>query len=321
MDPVLVAARERHRTRKARPGAFLSPLQRKLKNNPFARALDTPIRCCDTTLTRLPKSCLLNFELMAHPDTKAPWLLPKGLQAVDPFGDDPDHSLNVPIEEDSLMASPAGFQLPSVPRTLPGPSSYALARHGVLGQLTRGSKRSNWTRLYDAIKCGKTGVKLGDIVWRQDMDVLVRELLAQRVMHEIGDLAERQYISAVKEGTAPHQSACLLWLGPAHASPDPVDAEDFEATTGEPWSFQPGSTRGPAAYASAVTRSLPARAIPSYNLPKMLGGKHTETLRARLGELGYHELLRIRSKPGTVEAQEWLWKLQGYLADANSEVN
>ncbi len=45
----------------------------------IAKALATPVRMCALTKTRLPSFFLQDFNLVAHPETDAPWLIPSSL--------------------------------------------------------------------------------------------------------------------------------------------------------------------------------------------------------------------------------------------------
>ncbi|KAI9823910.1 MAG: hypothetical protein M1832_002228 [Thelocarpon impressellum] len=268
----------------------MTPLQLRLKNNPFAQALAAPVRACATTATRLPTPFLINFELLRHPSTGRPWCLPKGINA-NPKKKAPEVEAG---DESTLSAS-----TPTAGAAT-GPTVYALSRHALVSTLNRPASRS---RMHSPRKAEKTGVQAKDVVWREDMADFTMKLLRERVVHELGYLASRSesnYLLGCKGAmtgeTLPYQTGAVLWLG----STVPVKGD--------------GAGINPPAYSTMSNGQPSDIQLAVYNLPRLLGDVQVARLRERLGrDIGHEEMLAIKSKSGCVAAQMWLWKLQGYM--------
>ncbi|OJD37994.1 esterase-like protein [Diplodia corticola] len=123
MDPIALAARERW-TEPKKPAPqrqTLTPFQRKLYANPYARALETPVRV-DRTTSGLPSFFYLAVHPTPHPTTSEFWVLPLSLSAA---------------------GSPANNNPTTSPS--PSPTAYVTLRHAHLARLSLPGKRdSEW---------------------------------------------------------------------------------------------------------------------------------------------------------------------------------
>ena len=322
MDPKAIAARQRYRTHKAGPSKDPTPLQRKLSQSPYAQALATPMRTCAITTTRLPSFFLVNLQLLAHPETDEPWMLPKGLLAQSKAGKVDKEPENVAGEPDQRIHH-ANPETPATPRqseestaslaettespgsTSTGPGMYMLARHSFIQSVTRRG-RKQWGRLFRPALSEKTGIRAEHIVWRQDMDDFILDLLRRRVITELeiltsgGSIYTRHCLHKLVEGKLPKQVGCVLWLG--------RECDD----TGGPIQAPP---------LGAIMPYNPdyARHVPAFNLPYLLGDKHLSRLPARLLEVADEGFVALASRRRVIAAHLWLWKLQGHIARADGE--
>lgn len=157
-----------------------------------------------------------------------------------------------------------------------------------------------------------SSIKIPEIVWREDMDTFLLEILRKSVAKKLAYLASRRaaYIAICKGHeniSKQNQVGAVLWLGPGGGAPaqDPPSNDDVEGS-------------GPPPYAMHYYRS---HYIPCYNLRTLLGPTHLQALRAgRLSHFGGQYAV-IKTKRGTVDVQLELWKLLGYLAHDKKEGN
>ncbi|KAL9128108.1 MAG: hypothetical protein Q9217_003161 [Psora testacea] len=327
-DPVLNAARFGHKKAKPRPDLKkLSGFQLRLKKNPYAHALASPLRYCLLTGARLPKHFLLDFGLATHPETGAKWHLPRLTaelaeenndakkaspleqeSAGDGESDSPDEDnpkLSQQQKQDPVP-SPAK-QLP--PRTISGThflSSYAaLKRVSKLGPAQyRNLMPYRWKE--------ESVIKLNEIVWREDMAEFTLELMRKRAVQGLercvglrsGYVVECESWETVRWK---QQGACVLWMG--RGSEHERKMGDEEGMGGKEASSLPP-------YAVVMYHG---KNIAVYNLPTLLGREHLGGLRGKFPKVLGEELAVVRRKNLTVQLQMDLWKLMSYLADSERQ--
>ncbi len=153
--------------------------------------------------------------------------------------------------------------------------------------------------------------KVADLVWREDMDTFVLEILRENVARRLAYLASSTaaYISSCRDHehiSKHHQVGAVLWLGPN--SKDTVETgfpNKDEAGTGD------FGELGPPPYAMHHYKN---HYIPVYNLLTLLGPTKLRTLRETSSSHFGDQYAVIKMKRLTVEVQLELWKLLGYLA-------
>ena len=154
-----------------------------------------------------------------------------------------------------------------------------------------------------------SSVKLSDIVWREDMDVFVLEILRRNVSKKLAYLASRRaaYIAPCKNYDSinnHHQVAVVLWL-----SKNPNDLIHDERASGDGMSFD-GREMGPPTYAMHYYKT---HYIPCYNLAALLGPTQLSALRDSRPDRFNDQFAVLKLKCNTVEVQLGLWKLLGYM--------
>jgi len=156
-------------------------------------------------------------------------------------------------------------------------------------------------------------LRVSDIVWREDMDIFVLELLRKSVVQVLKFLASSPaaYIVACRsyDNISDHaQISAVLWLGPKS-----------EALTPEVF---PGSTanvenQGPPPYAM---HHYKGHYVPYYNVVTLLGPTHLRALREHKPAHFGAQMAVIKAKRTTVKLQLELWKLLGYLSPQKGEM-
>lgn len=153
-------------------------------------------------------------------------------------------------------------------------------------------------------------VKLPEIVWREDMDIFVLDILRRNVSKTLSYLASRPaaYIAPCKSNDSINkhgQVAAVLWLGRDTDTSDPN-----ESLTGPKTSFDIREA-GPPPYAMHYYKTC---YIPCYNLAALLGPSQLGDLRESRPEHYGEQFAIVKLKRNTVKVQLELWKLLGYLA-------
>lgn len=268
-----------------------------------AVALATPPRLCVLTGLRLPSYFLIPFGVATHPKTGAPWHLPKlPTQAVSEPGNDeisrvtPEGNQPSPGESDVALKT-----LKSPTRTLS--STHFLASHQVLAHVS-GLTPSKYKRLMPYRWRQDPSVKLPDIIWREDMDVFVLEILRRNLSKTLSYLASRAaaYIAPCKsyEGINNHaQVAAVLWLNEDADTPINDESPNGDAIAS-----------GPPTYAMHYYKS---QYIPCYNLATLLGPTELSALQETRPNHYSDQFAVIKLKRNTVKVQLELWKLLGYI--------
>jgi hypothetical protein len=143
--------------------------------------------------------------------------------------------------------------------------------------------------------------KTKSVVWREDMDSFVLELMRRRIVEDLvyfskygEDATRKSYVvrcetwDAVKDDKFNGQRGCVLWFGEDENGPGPRAIMDIPDVR---W----------------------GRKIPVHNMQTLLGPEHIERLKEETALFGHGFLFMIiRSR--TMDLQLKLWKLQGFLA-------
>ena len=280
-----------------------------------AVALATPPRLCVLTGLRLPSYFLIPFGVATHPKTGAPWHLPKlPTQAVSEPGQD-EISRVTPVGNQPSPREPddASKNLKSPTRTLS--STHFLASRQVLAHVS-GLTPSKYKRLMPYRWRQDPSVKLPDIIWREDMDVLVLEILRRNLSKRLSYLASRPaaYIAPCKsyDGINNHgQVAAVLWLN--------KDADTLitnEPPIGVAITFD-GRETGPPTYTMHYYKT---HYIPCYNLATLLGPIRLSALQESRPNHYGDRFAVIKLKRNTVKVQLELWKLLGYIVQDGQSV-
>lgn len=272
----------------------------------IAQALSTPPRLCLLTGVRLPSYFLMSFGVAKHPKTGAIWHLPRLPDITS--GSEANRKPHSPSP--SSPGSPTDSESTSSVRTAAG--THLVASHNALAYISK-LTRSAYRRLLPYRWKEDSSLKASEIVWREDMDIFVLELLRRSVTRELKYLASRPaaYIAACKgyDNIADHaQVNAVLWLGQDH------EASPQEATSDSPATPE---HRGPPPYAMHRYKD---HYVPCYNLPTLLGHTNLQTLRASSAAQFGGRMAVIKAKRRTVKLQIELWKLLGYLSDRNGDV-
>ncbi|KAI9817863.1 MAG: hypothetical protein M1827_000982 [Pycnora praestabilis] len=350
MDPKVVKAKQRHQSPKV-PSTTKSALAQKLEKNPYALAIDTPVRFCGITGARLPQHFLIKFGLKAHPKTGMPWYLPedlaptrvspylsrvkRGLQLHEPESPKSESHNVEPewldiqneAETDSLHTDRAAVPyedaefMSSSTKETPSPHSPSLPSaqsrlpfSSVLAQssvLNYMGKGKKWSRMTPQRIRENRAIKEQDIVWREDMETLVTKLLRKKVVEELTYLYTRN-----------GGSQYLIWLGHNQG----VEEVIIKRRPGCVILLEPNSPflgkmdrlitkQEGAKVPDFVTVKDMERQIPVYDLPTMLGEEHMRSLRVSGADKFQVPTSIIRSRRTTMPVLMWLWKLRGFLGD------
>ncbi len=221
----------------------------------------------------------------------------------------------------SLGGPPVGLEhTPSEAEKLPAyqPDARMVARYSVVrdSQVQVG-KYKGWHRILPKRLLRKNTVKVRDIVWREDMETFILQLLRDRVVQRLkhllyggsGFLAKSDAgLDGLKEDM---HVGCVLWLGPKSSVYQKETEVPFK--TGLP--PLPTSARIDDTL-DLMTMDYFGAQVPIHNLVKLLGKRHLEQLRES-GSFFDAEVVIIKYKLNTSPARRQLWRLQGYLTEHN----
>lgn len=273
-----------------------------------AIALATPPRLCVLTGLRLPSYFQIPFGVATHPKTGAPWHLPKiSTQADSSTGGNeiPDANLERTLKSPPRLDASSTAEIST--RTLS--STHFLASRQVLAHVS-GLTPVHYKRLMPYRWKQDPSVKMPEMVWREDMDSFVLEILQRNVSSTLSYLASRSaayvapcqtYDSINKHG----QVAAVLWL-----KKDANTSICNESSIDDAQSFNVKETV-PTPYAMHQHRT---RYIPHYNLAALLGPSHLRALQESRPNHYSDSFAVIKFKRTTVKVQLELWKLLGYVA-------
>lgn len=305
---------------KAPPPENLTPFQKKLMRNPYARALSSPVRMCALTRTWLPRSFLQSFELLPRPDTDELWYLPRDLTA--------------PVSRDQLSPGETNKQF------LVGKRHYVLARKELLEAInTRSSGfTGQWQRFPDYQQRALDVFSITRLKWRDDMDSFVLDLMRKRTVEKLVALAGKKagylsYATDWEHVAKKKQMAAVLWLGKytkkartkfpdwwVDKGKDNSSVENSEGTQ-EAQDDVPAQSlvdeNGPGFFATLSNPPFRNKQLPVHNLIELLGQEGVDSLRAQTPGITNYEFVGVKDKKDTLKIQLMLWKLQGFLAKAN----
>ena len=260
---------------------------------------------CSMTKVPLPRYFLQDFNPIAHPETGAPWYLPRSLTSPytkvareeDPQSENGEGGVEAEAgigekRKEEVTLREEGKGTPTI-----GPRVYTLARKDLLRQMRRGSphKRFPSERLR---KYKESNNVIGKAQWRADMDDFILELMRRRVVESLIHLGglKRGYLVGCdgwEDAMAKPQVGMLLWTG-----------------------RKEGGTQEPPEFATLFKTKEGQRKVPVHNLRTLLGPKKLDELRAKFSNgIIDRPLLAVKHKNATVALQLKLWKLQGYLAE------
>ncbi|MCJ1272439.1 hypothetical protein MMC21_000225 [Puttea exsequens] len=156
-----------------------------------------------------------------------------------------------------------------------------------------------------------SSIKISQLVWREDMHILVLEILRKNVTDMLTYLVSRRaaYITPCNtaERISNHkQISAVLWLGPTRAASSSENSSGNEAIQ-----TLSNSLQGTPVYTMHRCKS---RYVPLYDLHSLLGAGHVRRMRE---DRPFHfgsEYAVLKEKRPTLAAQMELWKLMGYLA-------
>ncbi|KAL8672944.1 MAG: hypothetical protein Q9168_002619 [Polycauliona sp. 1 TL-2023] len=300
LDPDLIGARNRHKVPKSEPSSEPSAFQKKLQKDPYAQALATPVRQCAVTGARLPNFFLLDFGLTPHPRTGKPWQMPR--LVADTCAANPGVVLTVGSADGNATAPSDPATAPTKPAKTPARTSAGshIVAHRSAVKLVSTLKQRSYMQLLPQRWKLDARFKADQIVWRQDMDTFVLDLLRRKVAKLLKYLSSQPaaYIVPCKDYECirkKHQPGAVLWLGPQHPGDDkPIPSHE-----------------DPPPYAMVESKS--SELIPLYNLPTLLGPEVMHELQDK-GNAFEGTLAVIKRKRNTTDCQMQLWKLMGYTA-------
>ena len=193
-------------------------------------------------------------------------------------------------------------------RTMVG--TYFAAQRSTLQFVSRTNKQQ-YSKMIPYVWKRNVALNTRDIVWREDMDTYVLELLRKELLKDLKYLSSKPsgYIasSTYQKVGAHSQLSAALWPGAGNAkSSISVEGTGTDGETGIPF-----GSAGPPAYAMLDYRRT---SIPFFNLQTLLGNKFLKQLRDSSPSF-QSEIVVVRSRRHTLKIQMALWKLMGYLAE------
>ncbi|KAF4121888.1 Thioesterase domain [Geosmithia morbida] len=311
-DPAWIQSRRRQR--KPDAGKPTGRFRRKLRLNPYARALATPIRTCAFTDTALPRYFLQDIEIVSHPTTGKPWYAPG------PLAFDRVRPIHYPTEggEHTGMRNEGGKSTEgleeggdmssSTERARPHRApltAYTLNRKDMLDRLGPGSKLLG--QLFGPRNGTAWSPELRRAVWRADMGDTILGMMRRLVVDALVDRATgadlTKFVEPVEGGWDAvgkvDRRQSVLW----------IPSQQQEGGTGEKVLRYPTVDVPGAKYNGKMA---------VYNLSSLLGEEEIVRLRASAPEVFCEgkELFVLKSwgSQSMVNLHLLLWRLEGYLA-------
>ncbi|KAI2777967.1 hypothetical protein F4815DRAFT_447769 [Daldinia loculata] len=319
MDPTYWEAVKRHQVPKAKPGKPQNSVERQLRANPFAKALATKLRMCSLTRTRLPSSLLQDFTFLAHPETGDPWFVPCSLIPDEsPAGDEADVQgiaeamSEVELEQAERDKDVASATTASTNNSqLQGPTVYCLARQDLISSIAvKGTGFEHGARRMAGASPRYRSLT-NKVVWRQDMDSCILDMMRQGIVDDIMYLSRlcaeywRHYIVKCYgwDDVQYKHNGAILWFG----EPD----EDVKAgqTHSQPGPFATFGVQKIDIQGETYTTSVAV-----HNMHMLLGSKQANRIKKEAASLKDGSIFMLAGRR-TTNLQLKLWKLQGYLAD------
>lgn len=297
----------------------------------IAKALATPVRMCALTKTRLPSFFLQDFNLVAHPETDAPWLIPSslipdrpspaqelGAKGIPPAADEASSDGARESVEDTQSEPHNSKDSNSTVATsedssrLHGRAAYVLARQDLLSSFV--VKKSGFDSAPKQITGSHSRQKnlAGKVVWREDMDTYILDLMRQAIVDDLLYLsglcseAGRYYIVKCygwADVQYKHKGA-VLWFG----EPDEGGAVPNQTGDG-PGPFATFDIRKEDIQGEAMTTSVAV-----HNMSMLLGPERAGRVKGQAAALKDGSLFMLAGRR-TTNLQLKLWRLQGYIED------
>ncbi|KAJ4348117.1 uncharacterized protein N0V89_009489 [Didymosphaeria variabile] len=325
LDPIVVAQKSRSKKEKEQPDVSkFTPFQKKLRENPYAHALASPVRIDRSLSTILPSDLLITLHLKPHATTGEPWLLPLG------------------ISSSKVLKHH-------------GPPFRFLAHRQNVQYFT--TKKDVWRKALTARHVSHLGTKgLRQLVWRKDMPALLLELLQKRVVDKLAWWYKWRGRLVPIPSPSPsdldevEEVSCVLFYGSLKTRADEIQAEvSAIVAEADKWSvyFRSGygsyfdphvkpkdgmakATHNPPTWYEPLVPRLAARAqfpplefettkwrgrkVALYSLTDMLGEERARHLVAGTEYEGDRCWVMKRARHN-VPAELLLMQLQSYLAE------
>ncbi|KAJ3491541.1 hypothetical protein NLG97_g5578 [Lecanicillium saksenae] len=290
--------KSKRRQTKGRPRPAEGQFQRQLQQNPFARALATPIRYCAITKTQQPRYFLQRFDVVRHPETNEGWLAPSN--------DDYCH-IQRRNEARAREASPQANVSEQEgssghPEQTPRVTGYVASQKSVLDAISGPKKK-----LRGALLAHRTGMAVNPDakmpVWRHDMGEVVLQTLRREAVGELKQraaVAENKFVqpcSRWEDIKDVGGRGCILWLPATNDASTARQHATFDVA---------GANYG--------------GKLPVHNLNWLLGEEQLSRLRRESEVFRENELLVLKGWPtnSMIELHLLLWKLQGYLDEPSA---
>ncbi|KAI1774401.1 hypothetical protein F4818DRAFT_442547 [Hypoxylon cercidicola] len=318
MDPTFWEATRRHQVLKAKPGKPQNSVERQLRANAFAKALATPVRMCAMSRARLPSFFLQDFNLIAHPETGAPWLIPPSLMSDKPSRAQKSETKGTAraVNEASSDETKEGVEDPKAAEStkdgqLRGPAAHVLARQDLLSSFViKWSGFDNAPKQITAMSLKQKSLA-GKVVWRKDMDTYILDLMRQAIVDDMLYLSRlcseegRHYIvKCYGWGDVQHKhKGAVLWFG------EPEEGAGSDQASNEPGPFATFDIQKEDIQGETMTTSVAV-----HNVPMLLGSEQAERIRKEAAALKDGSIFMLAGRR-TADLQMKLWKLQGYIAD------
>jgi hypothetical protein len=284
-----------------------------------ALALATPVRRCGITNTVLPKFFLQPFNLMAHPETGEPWFVPTGLESKVPANavsaEGSAAEAETEADEDVEAEEPSDSneaQLPPKPIPPRGPSAYTLSYQPLFQEMLvpKSPYLKGWKSLGRRSEHGGNRLTpaLNAAQWRLDMDSYILEVMRRRVVEGLTHFARlvvedgRGYVVKLEkwdDALGQRHRGCVLYLGPM----DGGQSEEYVP---------------PRLSKMDVPDVKFSRVLAVHNLRVILGEEHLARLREQSKLFREGSLFHL-GRQATVKLQMMIWKLQGYMKDAEPD--
>ncbi|KAI0896351.1 hypothetical protein F4806DRAFT_466991 [Annulohypoxylon nitens] len=329
MDPTYWEATRRHQTPKAKAGKPQNSVERQLRANPFANALATPVRNCCMTRARLPSFFLQDFNVVSHPESGNPWLIPVSLMPDEaPAKEEPSAENILEIESGKIAQESEEIseniesksehlqqdQTSTTPKeneSISGPSMYILGRQDLISAFAdkKSSLSGGPKRMMGSTPRYRNLTK--NIVWRTDMDTYILNSMRKGIVSEL------LYLSSLCAEQGRHYIAkCYGWgdvqykhKGSVIWFEDPVEDIGSDQTSNQPGPFAVFDIQRTSFQGGPYTESVAV-----HNMPMLLGSELANRLKEEAKALTDGSIFMLAGRR-TVNIQMKLWKLQGYLSD------
>lgn len=217
-------------------------------------------------------------------------------------GQTPEQIAATPIEDNADTEAEAKHSGRKPAQAVAG--SYMINQQSAM-RLMSDIKRKSYMQMLPYRWKVDTRFKTDDVVWREDMDSFVLDLMRKKAVRLLKYLSFKPaaYVAACEiyqDVQKKRQAGAALWLGNASA---------YETRN-------PGE-EPPHPYAMVKYRT--ACQIPVYNLPALLGPEYLHLLRESSQSFN-GALVVIKQKRNTTETLMHLWKLMGYMVSEEDSV-